>query len=63
MYKWKNVKWDITKFTVGPLVSRSAFTDVAHFNRDSGTSATVFAGGGVANICRELLIKNKIDLS
>ena len=44
----------ITLFTGVPMISRCAFADVAHSNRDGGTSSTVFARSGVfADICRE----------
>ena len=54
MYKYSSVKWGITKFTVGTMISRFAFTDVVHSTQGSGTSATVLAWGGQANVCREL---------
>ena len=54
MYKYSSVKWGITKFTVGTMISRFAFTDVVHSTQGSGTSAAVLAWGGQANVCREL---------
>ena len=54
MYKYSSVKWGITKFTVGPMISRFAFANVARSSRDSGTNAIVFAGVGEANVCRKL---------
>ena len=54
MYKYSSVKWGITKYTVGPMISRFAFANVARSSRDSGTNAIVFAGVGEANVCRKL---------